>query len=185
MQVVIRAVPERIYIVKEIKNNIPEAIPIFDKYRDAMETSLRALAEVGDSATIQMEDDVVLTSNFLDKANAIIKTVKENYGDILIQFFSMREADIEIGSRLEAGRGFSSTCCTYYPKGMAKDILKWVETIDLPSYQTATDWIVRDYLQSKKLKYWISIPSLVEHMELKSAINPRRSSKRHSKTFEA
>lgn len=184
MKIIVKAVKEREPYVNIIKQEIPEVIVVWDKKKDAMDTYLRALETAKDEATIQLEDDIELTTSFTKKATAIISEVKKKHGDIAIQFFSMRKADIEIGSRLENGSSYLMAQATYLPPGMAKDFLQWTNDIDLEKYGNGVDELFRDYLKSNKLKYWIAVPSLVQHRKIKSAIDPRRSSARQSKTFQ-
>jgi hypothetical protein len=40
-----------------------------------------------------------------------------------------------------------------------------------------------DYFKQQKIRYWQHVPSLVQHAEGISLINPRRSGKRTSPTF--
>ena len=77
MKIIIKAVKEREPYVNMIKQEIPKAIIVWDKHKDAMETYLRALKTAEDNATIQLEDDIELTTNFTKKAKAVIKEVKK------------------------------------------------------------------------------------------------------------
>ena len=45
------------------------------------------------------------------------------------------------------------------------------------------DLLIQDYLKLTKQKYYIHVPSLVDHRIYKSAIDPRRSTKRQSLTY--
>lgn len=46
------------------------------------------------------------------------------------------------------------------------------------------DLMVADWLKGRREKYWIHVPSLVQHRTLPSLIDSRRSTKRQSQTFE-
>lgn len=179
MKVVISAVPERMAGVKYILQTIPDAYVNWDKTRNAMDTFMESLNIIGEDDALSMEDDIILTSDFMAKAK---KEIAE-HPDTVIQFFSMRGADLTIGSRYENGSKFIANLCVYYPKGWAKDFQQWISTVDLKSYITAYDWLMADYMKATKQKYWIVVPNLVDHRIGKSAINPKRSSKRVSKTF--
>tara|TARA_Y100001963_G_scaffold126665_1_gene179381 strand:- start:170 stop:715 length:546 start_codon:yes stop_codon:yes gene_type:complete len=179
MQYIICSVPERKDYVREVKKQIPEVIEVKDEIRDHMDTYKRAMIRSNNKATVFLEDDIILTSNFKSKIESVIAERPKE----IIQFFSMRKADIEVGSRYD--NNFIANLCFYVPDNFINGYLnyleQWIpENLDDP---TASDLAFRAYLKKIKMKYWIHCPSLVEHREIKSAINPRRSSKRQSKTF--
>ena len=103
----------------------------------------------------------------------------------LIQFFSMRKADTEIGSRWD--NNFLMNQCFYAPPNYSKLMLSyyplWAKE-KLENHPNGTDLMVCDWLKSRKEKYWISVPSLVQHRISVSMIDKRRgSTNRQSKTF--
>ena len=59
--------------------------------------------------------------------------------------------------------------------------LKWPKLKDDP---TGYDIMMADFFKMHKVKYWNVVPNLVDHKVMKSRIDPRRSSKRQSFTFE-
>ena len=59
----------------------------------------------------------------------------------------------------------------------------WSKSQCFKDNPTAMDYLVRDFLKDNKYKYWIYQPCLVQHMECKSVIDPRRSSKRQCINF--
>jgi hypothetical protein len=178
-RIIIRAVPERKEFIDYLRRNLPNAEWCVDDgpNRNAYDNFMRALAMAGDDPCVHMEEDVILTKDFWSKISQIISSNP----DRVTQFFSMRSADLTTGSRWD--NNFISTLCFYMP-GMNGEIMSygksWAGKAKDP---TGFDLMVRDYLKSKKLRYWINIPSLVEHRIAKSVIDPRRSSKRQSRTF--
>jgi hypothetical protein len=179
MKILIRAVPnQRVECVEYLKTNIPNAEIFYDTKRNAMTTFLEALEYVGSEECVHMEEDIFITNNFMDK---LLTEISKRPNEI-IQFFSMRKADLTIGSRYD--NNFCMNQCFYLPSGYSKNILhyydKWNGKIKNP---TAYDYLINDFLKERKEKYWISVPSLVEHRIEKSLINPKRSSKRQSLTF--
>jgi hypothetical protein len=54
---------------------------------------------------------------------------------------------------------------------------------NLEDHPNGTDQMVCDFLKSRREKYWLHVPSLVDHRIAVSMIDPRRSSKRQSLTF--
>lgn len=152
---------------------------VFDRRRDAMDTYLRALKAAGDGPSLHMEEDIILTVDFEKKVQAVIDSMP----DKVIQFFSMRKADQTEGSRRD--RNFSMNQCTYLPGGYARELIRYSATWmgENPEHPTGYDIMLNDWLRSRKEWYWIHVPSLVQHRDGKSQIDPRRSSKRQSKTF--
>lgn len=167
-------------LVEPYKKDIPNLIVCKDRKHDAMDTFKYSLELAGDSPVINMEDDIILCDNFYRK---ILEEISKRPNEV-IQFFSMRKDDLTIGSRYIPGRTFCMAQCFYMPKGMAKEVLeymnRWTRYEEEPN---ALDWLFADYLKEKKIKYWNVCPNLVDHKVGKSRINPRRSSKRQSFTF--
>lgn len=179
MKILVRAVPsERMECVKYIQNKIPQAELFYDTARNAMDTFLRALQYVKDDAAIHMEEDIFVTRDIMAKMHHAIK----QRPDTVVQFFSMRQADLTIGSRYD--NNFCMAQCFYLPPGYSRMVFEyyslWPRKHTTP---TALDYLVNDYLRMRKEKYWIHVPSLVQHRSIKSIINPKRSSKRQSLTF--
>lgn len=167
----------RDYLIAEI----PGLIVIQDTDKNAMTTFLDALHCVGNGAAVHIEDDIVLTKNFTYKLDKVIQSLPYS----VIQFFSMRKADIEVGGRWEYGRTFMMNQCFYLPPDYSKMIFRYYENWDKKEiHPTGYDLLMADFLKERKEKYWIHVPSLVQHRQVKSLINPRRSTKRQSITFE-
>jgi hypothetical protein len=177
---IVRAVPERETFVAEIKRALPCVEVCMDKTRNAMDTFLAALDMAGQDAAVHMEDDTILTSGFQRKAEAVIA----ERPDTVVQFFSMRSADLTVGSRWD--RSFLMGQCFYLPRGASAAVrayhARWPGKAQHP---TGLDNMVADWLKHTSQRYWLHVPSLVEHRPVKSAIDPRRSTKRQSKTFRA
>jgi len=179
VRIIIRAVKERGHFIDYLKKHLPEAEWCFDEKKNAMHTFLKGMKQAGDDAVIHMEEDIVLTKNFLKKANKVITNKPYN----LIQFFSMRKADLEIGSRWD--NTFMMNQCHYNPPKFSRYFLEfydyWEDKIKEPF---GYDTMMQSFLKKNKIKYWIHVPSLVDHRIAKSMIDPRRSSKRQSLTFQ-
>jgi len=177
---IVTAVKEREPFVQYLQNHIPDLKVVWDKHKDPMETFMRAWGEYPDRASVRLQDDIILTKQFYYKVHDVIG----QHPNDVIQFFSMRKADIETGSRWENGSNYLCNLCYYLPKGMSGDIFDygstWKGIVENP---TADDLLMRDFLKENKAKYFLHVPSLVEHAQVVSAINPRRSKFRQSKTF--
>lgn len=183
---IIMSVPERREYLEYLTKLLPSAIVRMDKDRDSMPTFLSALKIAGKKSVLLIEDDAIPTSNFEQKITLVI----EKHYDKVTQFFSRRKKDIEIGSRYEYGGNFLATLCFYLPEGYAASILayykKWI--MQYPHgrkhKEYATDYLVASFLKKRKEKYYLHVPSLVEHRQIVSAIDKRRSKYRQSLTFE-
>lgn len=166
----------------ELISQIQGLIVVQDKTSNAMQTFLEAMNIVGDCAAIHLEDDIILTSQFLPKIAATIQRIPNT----VIQFFSMRSADLTIGSRYEPGRTFMMNQCFYLPIGYSRMIKDYYPIWpNKEKHPTGYDILIADWLKSRKEKYYIYVPSLVQHRQCRSLINSRRSRSRQSLTFEA
>lgn len=150
--------------------------------KSAMWTYLRSIDFV--EPFIRLEDDAILCKNFKERAEALVA----NDPNCIHQFFSLRDSDYTAGSRYVTGSAFMTTVCIYVPAGMGHDIVEfyyndWRESKRGLENPTGYDILIADYLKAKKLKYFVDVPCLVQHAVEKSAINPKRSSKRQSKMF--
>jgi len=178
VKIIIRAVPERTEFIKYLRTNLPNAEWCFDKTRNAMDTFLDAMRMAGDDPCVHMEEDIILTQNFMTK---LIGAVHERPNEV-IQFFSMRKDDLTKGSRYD--NNYLMNQCFYLPAGYSTAIHDYYQFWeDKEKHPTGTDSMICDYLKAGKEKYWIHVPSLVDHRVAKSMIDPRRSSKRQSLTF--
>ncbi len=173
-----------------LKERIPNLITSYDTFTDAgkfkntsYKNAQQAWKLAGDDSCVQLEDDILLCDNFLNKIN---KAINERPNDV-IQFFSMRKKDITEGSRYELGSNFLMHQCYYLPKGMSKKIynysFEFEDSCEQDEHISPNDLVTRYYFKENKIKYWLHVPSLVDHRIAKSAIDPRRSSKRQSLTF--
>jgi GR25 family glycosyltransferase involved in LPS biosynthesis len=182
MRYIVRCVPERMDFVREMQKAIPQLEICEDRSRNSMTTFLDSLILAGNDPVVHLEDDVILCDRFVGRIEEAIAGHKNE----VIQFFSMRKADLTIGSRYIAGSKFMMNQCVYLPEGYSRMILRYAYTIGRERIRkdpTGYDLLMAECFQRYKLKYWNHCPSLVEHRIAKSMINPRRSSKRQSLTF--
>ena len=178
---IMAVLPDRKDFVDYLVKKLPEAEIVIDQDRNSINTFKSLLKKAGMDPVLVMEDDVILTSDFISKVSAEIQKRPNQ----VIQFFSRRKKDIEVGSREESGANFLSNLCFYLPRGYANGILEfsehWKGIVENP---TGNDILVADFLKHNKLKYYLHVPSLVQHRVAVSMIDSRRSSKRQSQTFE-
>lgn len=179
MLYVIRAVREREEFVNEILKQIPEAIVYWDdEFHDAMKSYLYVCEHiVKGKPAVLLEDDIILTSNFKAKAESVI----QKYPDTLINFFSLSKKHLL--PHWKKGREYCMNQCEYFPEGFSLKVAESYKTWPLKEKEpNAYDFLV-GYAWGSNNPYLVWCPSLVQHREVKSIINPRRSSKRQSVTF--
>lgn len=183
MKVVIQAVPWR----QERKDNAEKlasetnGLIVWDENRSGYKTFLRVLEALGDDGGWVLEDDVRLTSNWAQKAS----TVVSEHPGLVIRAFSLWTT-----SGLLPGISYYALPCAYFPPGVPKSILEFSKTLTPAQIKTEAleqvhDHLVGLWLHSEGLSYWLETPSLVQHMEWRSLIDPRgRELSRLSPTFE-
>jgi hypothetical protein len=180
-QVITTAVTERAANVAYLVRHIPDLKVVWDVDRNAMHTFIRACHAAKFEPAIRTEDDLILTVDFREKAEAIIA----EHGDTPIQFFSRSLLELPQGSRMRPGSTFTSNVCFYLPAGMSEKIAwhhaDWIDRIKHP---TGYDLLMADYFRKNKISYWTVLPPLAQHMIGISAIDTRRPKKRISLTFQ-
>lgn len=160
---------------------IPSIEVCFDDVGGAIQNFVKSLELAGDDAVVNLEDDILITKDFERKAESVITSKP----DTVIQFFSMRKADLEVGSRWDAGAKYLMAQCTYFPPKICRGILAYSKKYENFEHKShPLDSMVADYLKDTKQKYWIHCPSLVDHRIGVSMIDPRRAkTNRQSFTF--
>jgi hypothetical protein len=182
-RIIIRAVRERQDYINYLKEHLPDAEWCIDHDRHPMSNFLKALRMAGDGPAIHMEEDTLLAKDFRIRAESVIRYRPFD----VVQFFSMRTADRDIGSRYDGT--FTGCLCFYLPLFLSAEIVDYHYNYPLrldpdgSVHRSGYDLMVRSYLRKKRRRYWIEVPNLVDHRIGKSAIDSRRSSKRLSMTF--
>lgn len=182
MRIIIKAVPgHRQADAEYLQQHLPAAEWCWDETRSHMDTFMRSLTLAGGDACVHMEDDVILTQNFTEQLHQEIATRP----DVVIQFFSRRSKDLTEGSRWD--NSFIMNQCSYFPPGysaaIAEHFAAWKAGGHLAKDPNGSDLMIRHWLRSRRERYWIHVPNLVEHRVARSLINSRRSTKRQSLTF--
>lgn len=170
----VRCVPERLHFVEEMEAVIPGLERVMDKHRHAMLTFMDAMREAGDDAAVHFEDDAQLCTDFMQRIAPWLEM------EFPVQFFSRTRT----AAGWQPGGSFAYTICFYLPPGMSKEILHFAPA--WPGHKihrTGFDLMMADYFSRTGMGYWKVMPSLVQHRETVSAINPRRSTKRQTKAF--
>ena len=147
---------------------------------NAMDTFMKSIEMSIYEDCLNLEDDIILCKDFLDE----VKKVIEKYPNKLISFFTLKDVK---ETKIMKGRTFCMNQCVYMPKWFNKLLIKfypyWIKTEKGLKNQTAYDYMMGDLLSMIGEDYVLSVPCLVQHKEMKSRINPKRSSKRQTKQF--
>lgn len=175
----VQAVREREQYVKEILEQIPDAVVYYDEYRDNMRAYLHILQDiVKGQPCVMLQDDIILTTNFREKIESVIS----QYPDLLINFFSLSKKYTK--PHFKKGREYCMNQCVYLPAGFSAQICGAYESWDKRESDPDADDYLVGYAWGYNNPYLVWCPSLVQHRQTKSIIDPRRSSKRQSVTFE-
>jgi hypothetical protein len=180
MRYLVRAMREREKYLAPLHTELPSLEVVWDHDHVAVSTWLDALEQSGYDAAVHLEDDILPTRDLQAKLASVIAEHPDN----VIQFFSLRVADREKGPRWMAGRSFGMTQCFYLPRGYAAELAAYYP--DWPrrhGNHGGTDTHLQDWLAMRRERYWLHVPSLVQHLAIPSLIDPRRSTHRQSPTF--
>jgi hypothetical protein len=144
---------------------------VWDEHHQAFQTWRKVMETIGEQAAIVLEDDVTLVEGWRDK----IEVVVADHPESLIQFFTLGD---RAESGWESGSTFMMNQCYYLPKGMASALLEYSDTWTPERHKSGSGWdydyLMADWLADNRMRYWRSLPSLVQHEAWTSAIDPRR-----------
>lgn len=181
---VVQCIPARAdfvtYLTKHIQPHV-RLETVCDVFGEgAGPTWIRLLDYIGNDAAVTLEDDCILTTDFVAKVYAVVARNDRS----VIQMHGRTRDDITKGPRWRKGNTFSNTQCVYYPPyfctGLAEFARTWGGWVKDPG---GIDLCAAAYLHHIKRDYWQHVPSLVEHAAVRSASNPSRSTRRQSTTF--
>jgi len=137
-------------------------------------TTFRRALEAIDCGGFFFEDDARLTNGFLEKTEKL-------RSEWFVQFFSRKKMPPGIYSMPPSSWIYNVGF--WLPSGHGKRISTYAANWHrLKEHPTGFDLVIRDYLISKKLGYFIHVPSLVQHVVGPSLLGPRAKD-RSSPTF--
>lgn len=172
INVVIQHVPgARADTFDKLLSTFPHAI-VIECDGHPMETFRRCLIE---EAHWHLEDDVILAPDFTIRAMALI----DMHGEMIIRGFGTGHHH-----GLMAASSYLSNLCVWLPRGYGPAIAEFARTWNrLEEHPTGFDLVIRDWLVSRRERYWLEMPSLVQHHAGPSLLGAR-SRYRTSPTFE-
>jgi len=154
-------------------------VVVWDEVRDAYETFQRALVVQGEEDAWHLQDDVILTSRWEQKA----QWERQAHPHAILHAFGRVRADIERGSRWMPGRQFMGCLCWFLPGHHVADLAEYAAAWKRPEGVRAhVDIMVAAWMYERKLRFWRIVPSLVQHRDVPSVIG-QRAPHRTSPTF--
>ena len=177
MKYLIQNVPQR--DVSILLDQLKDVGLYVDKNKKPLESFIETLKLAKDESALYMEDDIILSKDFIDDTSSFINMNKNN----VINFWTLKKSIKE--TTLMLSSSFMSNLCVYFPNHHIKGLIDFYNKgwSGIKEHPTGMDLMVRDYLVATKTKYWLYQPSLVQHKKIVSAINPKRSKYRQSITF--
>lgn len=181
MRVIMQTCPPRADVFADTLKHAPaQTEVVMDVGGGNLPTFLEVLRRAGPDGFLFLEDDLIFTSRFEDKAAEVIA----QFGTSVVSFFSFRRKLAKGGAF--AGKEFWSNLCVWYPPGMAGALLRWYAAAHAEGYRTQHgDQMVRDYLAEVGVRFWQHSPSLVQHKIGKSVSMKGQRHLRQSPVFEA
>jgi hypothetical protein len=145
------------------------AAVVWDRHRSGWENFLAAMLAAGEGPSIHLEDDVTLTSGWRDKIEAAIALRP----GMVQQFFSLRNPELRSGAGEQPGRTFLMTQCFYLPAGFAPRLHAFLDAPEGRELWAAHgldyDSGTAEWLRREGLRYWLAVPSLVQHRAWRTA----------------
>lgn len=140
---------------------------LVDTERKPIKSFIEQLRYISDNDAVLLEDDLILCKDFQNRIEEVIK----QYPNSIINFFEDPFRFYLTETR--SGIKYRHNQCTYYPKGIAKQIADKMEEI-WSKYPKEKQY---DFLQSYamdelKMNYISYRPCLVQHKHMESIINP-------------
>jgi hypothetical protein len=148
-------------IVGRLLDVLPDALVVACQ-GDAMGTFLHSLVA---DAHWHLEDDVCLCPGFVRRTKVIVR----EHGEGIIRGFATNNLAGPM-----PGSSYLYNQCTYFPEGYGPAIVEFAKSWSRRSeHPTGFDLLIRDWLVTRREKYWLASPSLVQHLVVPSLLGPR------------
>lgn len=146
---------------------------LIDKEHKPVDSFIKQLEIISEEDSVLLEDDLILCKNFKERIESVIK----QFPDKIINFFTFPARYFKAGE----SQNFLFNQCTYYPKGIAKQLAK-VMNVKENKEECAKghNHLQYDVLEDMALKIMGLThiryrPCLVQHLDGKSLIGNRDS----------
>lgn len=172
MKYFIRTTNER--ILNESYNQL-EYEKLVDYNHQPVTSFINQLDYISEWDSILLEDDVLLCSDFKN----IIEGVIKEYPDTIINFFTRPQEYFTT----HYNDYFVYNQCTYYPKGVAKDLADEMRRIYRLKPNLQYDVLENIALEKLGISHLQYRPCIVQHIDEKSLIQSKHCHKRRSPYF--
>ena len=179
---------QRIQNVRKMRLAIPELNVVMANMDDCFRKHIELFnVEEQYDGVVILEDDVQLCKNFKER----LATVLAGHEHEVVSMFESACSKKPLKSECRNGGRFAWNQCNYYPKEIGKQLAdpKWLDrfleyfyTKRNEPWNYPIDIYISYVLNELGLKYWMSVPFLVQHLDMQSNF-PGRSLNRQSKYF--
>lgn len=133
-----------------------------------------------------LEDDVQLCKDFQNRCENLIKSRPNE----VISMFESACSKRELHSEYRSGRVYQWNQCNYFPKFVCNELAKENNVLEFKEWYKKhykvwaypSDTYIAYVLSKMKLKYWMQVPFLVQHLDFKSTLG-NRPTNRQSRFF--
>lgn len=129
---------------------------LVDTKHQPVESFLEQLEQISDDNAVLLEDDVILCKNFKQEIEKVI----QQSPNIIINFFTMPNRFFT--TFMQIG-GFVYNQCTYYPKGLGKQLAAVICSIRQPYNQY--DTLMDSAMRKLNIPHILYRPALVQHID--------------------
>lgn len=148
---------------------------LIDTEHNCGKAFLKQLEYVNDYDAVLLEDDCVLCKDFKKRIEEVIS----KHPNDIINFFTLPYEWRREGYTLP--RKFCYNQCTYFPKGISKQIVD--AFLKTNTETNSAERIMKVALKKLKLNHYVYIPFLVQHLDNDSIMNHKKFYKRRSPFF--
>jgi hypothetical protein len=165
--------PKRKEFIPYLKEQLGDVDVIWDKVGNCLETRIRCLEhhlESGQEVNLTIQDDSLLTDNFLLKAEEFIK----DKDGICNFYYKKGQSEEDLQRAIDRGENFIKSKKLYneiaftIPRG---HLVRMIEHSKRMLKQgNNKDWTLQDYVYRNSMPVYFSVPSYVDHRVIPSII---------------
>lgn len=172
---------ERMRNVSKMLGALPEMKVFMSNRENVFKNHIRLFklgAESGADGIVILEDDVQLCRDFKNRVESLVAEHK----DEVVSMFESALAKGELKSEYRAGGKFNWCQCNYYPKDVCEKLAdtemlnrftKWFFETRKEPWNYPIDTYIAYVLSQYKMRYWMQVPFLVQHLAIKSNFKGR------------